>query len=473
MWRHSCQSGLVKGHAYSITGTTEVEVQGSSVRLIRIRNPWGKKEWNGDWSDASPKWKLLPSNKRTELQGNVQEDGEFWMSFEDFCKNFTDFEVCSVSIDQLYEDDAVKSWNASIQSGSWLVANGTAGGCRNNATFTKNPQFVLELKEDDDGDGKCSCTIALMQKNRRKQKKLGIQELCIGLAVYKAPEDGSLLTKEFVDYHPSTATSGPFTNTREVSLRANLDPGKYIIIPCAFKPGEEGDFLLRIFTEKCMNHGKPKASDAPHDEDPRTAQLRSMFSRLAGDDNEVDAEELQDILTASLSKDMKSSVFSLDACRAMVAMLDIDKTGTLNYQEFQKLLETIGEWKKMFFKYDSNRSGTLEKSEVAKALQDLGYELSAQALTTLFNRFSKKRRYMNLDDFAACLSRVKIMSDTYKKVSKDASTVALTKEQFLLITLDRLIHSTSASRLLPICRALKSRLERIQCSALTFTPPVH
>lgn len=80
---------------------------------------------------------------------------------------------------------AVKSWNASIQSGSWLVANGTAGGCRNNATFTKNPQFVLELKEDDDGDGKCSCTIALMQKNRRKQKKLGIQELCIGLAVYK------------------------------------------------------------------------------------------------------------------------------------------------------------------------------------------------------------------------------------------------------------------------------------------------
>jgi len=53
-----------------------------------------------------------------------------------------------------------------------------------------------------------------------------------------------------VDYHYSTGTSGPFTNAREVLNRFDLDPGRYIILPCAFKPGEEGDFLLRIFTEK-------------------------------------------------------------------------------------------------------------------------------------------------------------------------------------------------------------------------------
>ena len=32
--------------------------------------------------------------------------------------------------------------------------------------------------------------------------------------------------------------------------RFDLDPGKYVIVPCAFKPGDEGEFLLRIFTEK-------------------------------------------------------------------------------------------------------------------------------------------------------------------------------------------------------------------------------
>jgi len=45
------------------------------------------------------------------------------------------------------------------------------------------------------------------------------------------------------------ATSGSYTNSREVFARIELDPGRYIIIPSAFKPKEEGDFLLRIFTE--------------------------------------------------------------------------------------------------------------------------------------------------------------------------------------------------------------------------------
>ena len=42
--------------------------------------------------------------------------------------------------------------------------------------------------------------------------------------------------------------------------------------------------------------------DAEDGEDSRKKQLRQMFNRLAGDDNEIDSEELQDILTTSLKK---------------------------------------------------------------------------------------------------------------------------------------------------------------------------
>ena len=66
-----------------------------------------------------------------------------------------------------------------------MTATNTAGGCRNYPTFVKNPQFVIDLLEDSDGDGKCSCLVALMQKHRRKQKKMGVQDLCIGFSIYK------------------------------------------------------------------------------------------------------------------------------------------------------------------------------------------------------------------------------------------------------------------------------------------------
>ena len=69
-----------------------------------------------------------------------------------------------------------------IKSGDWMTSKGTAGGCPNYPTFVKNPQFVIDLLEDSDGDGKCSCLIALMQKHRRKQR---IKDVCIAFYIYE------------------------------------------------------------------------------------------------------------------------------------------------------------------------------------------------------------------------------------------------------------------------------------------------
>lgn len=54
-------------------------------------------------------------------------------------------------------------------------------------TFYLNPQFKIEVekKEGTEEDEKRSVVIALMQKGRRKMKRIGAQNLTIGFAIYK------------------------------------------------------------------------------------------------------------------------------------------------------------------------------------------------------------------------------------------------------------------------------------------------
>ena len=50
--RSGSSCGLVPGHAYTLISVYETS-QGD--RLMKLRNPWGSLEWNGNWSDDSSK----------------------------------------------------------------------------------------------------------------------------------------------------------------------------------------------------------------------------------------------------------------------------------------------------------------------------------------------------------------------------------------------------------------------------------
>lgn len=79
------RDGIAEGHAYSIMDAKEIK----GHRLLKVRNPWGKKEWTGKWSDGSsewtPEWMQLLDHKF----GN---DGIFWISYEDLLKNYQHFD---------------------------------------------------------------------------------------------------------------------------------------------------------------------------------------------------------------------------------------------------------------------------------------------------------------------------------------------------------------------------------------------
>ena len=74
-----------------------------------------------------------------------------------------------------------------------------------------------------------------------------------GFALYFLRDPESLsnpLDTDFFKYTRSVGRSKAFINLREVTCRFRLPPGTYIIIPSTFNPGEEGDFIFRIFSEK-------------------------------------------------------------------------------------------------------------------------------------------------------------------------------------------------------------------------------
>ena len=95
-------NGLVGTHLYSILDARELGlIPGLSrlprvlgkTKLIRLRNPWGKFEWKGAWSDGSKEWKENPM-VRMWLRPKDEDDGCFWMPWEDFSRIFTGIEVC-------------------------------------------------------------------------------------------------------------------------------------------------------------------------------------------------------------------------------------------------------------------------------------------------------------------------------------------------------------------------------------------
>ncbi|XP_007460198.1 PREDICTED: calpain-3 isoform X6 [Lipotes vexillifer] len=434
--------GLVKGHAYSVTGLEEALYKGEKVKLVRLRNPWGQVEWNGSWSDSWKDWSFVDKNEKARLQHQVTEDGEFWMSYDDFIYHFTKLEICNLTADAL-ESDKLQAWTVSVNEGRW-VRGCSAGGCRNFPdTFWTNPQYRLKLlEEDDDPDESeviCSFLVALMQKNRRKDRKLGANLFTIGFAIYEVPKEmhgnKQHLQKDFFLYNASKARSKTYINMREVSERFRLPPSEYVIVPSTYEPHQEGEFILRVFSEKrnlseevenTISVDRPVSEPGSADqESEEQQQFGNIFRQIAGDDMEICADELKNILNRVVNKhkDLKTQGFTLESCRSMIALMDTDGSGRLNLQEFHHLWKKIKAWQKIFKHYDTDQSGTINSYEMRNAVNDAGFHLNSQLYDIITMRYADRSMNIDFDSFICCLLRLEGMFRAFNAFDKDGDGI--------------------------------------------------
>lgn len=443
---------LVKGHAYSVTALKEVNYRGCAEQLIRIRNPWGQVEWTGAWSDNSAEWNEVDPAEKEDFYVKM-EDGEFWMSFQEFLRQFNRIEICNLTPDALNKDD-VSKWHTTVFDGTWRRGS-TAGGCRNNpATFWINPQYKVTLVEEDDDpeddEVACSILVALMQKNRRRVRKSGEDMHTIGFAVYEVPDEfkgcqNVHLKKDFFLRHQSCARSETFINLREVSTQIRLPPGEYIVVPSTFEAHKEGDFVLRVFTEKHSDTEElddevtanlPDEDDIS--EDDVDDSFRNMFGQLAGEDMEISVFELRTILNRVVTrhKDLKTDGFSMESCRQMVNLLDKDGSAKLGLVEFQILWNKIRRWLNIFRLHDLDKSGTMSSYELRMALETAGFKLNNKNMQVLVARYSDTDLGVDFDNFVCCLVKLEAMFRFFRSMAEDdRGTATMDLAEWLTLTM--------------------------------------
>ncbi|KAG8701825.1 hypothetical protein FRC09_005112, partial [Ceratobasidium sp. 395] len=121
--------GLYTMHAYSILDALEV----AGKRFLRLRNPWGKSEWKGRWSDGSKEWSSEWLARLPELKHQFDDDGEFLMEYCDFLKTWT-----MVELSRLFDSD----WKLSSM---WMNVTSRSFPC---AWSFGDVSFTISVSED-------------------------------------------------------------------------------------------------------------------------------------------------------------------------------------------------------------------------------------------------------------------------------------------------------------------------------------
>ncbi|CAL4076093.1 unnamed protein product [Meganyctiphanes norvegica] len=459
-------NGLVAGHAYCVTAVRRVSIMGwkekSKVHLIRIRNPWGDEtEWNGAWSDGSKEWGLLNNDEKEKHQITIDNDGEFWMNFEDFNSNFKEVYITSLNPNTVNREalagmdnlaDLVsymlhmhpslnnpkptrKVWDVQSFEGAWIKGSSAGGSINNPKMFSCNSQYVLTLKETDDGSDKCSVMISLMQKNRRN---FGLKMHGIGLYIFEMDDTvkDAILPASWFRFNRPTDSTSPFRPARSVSQRFQLPPGRYCIIPCTFKEDQEAEFLLRVFCEKKTvmeeNDEELMAIEEPDEADgmdlpqeqSSTEKLQEIFKSVATESQCIDTDQLAQVLD-QLHPGVE---FGGDLCRSLLAMLDGNYSGDIDIYELMTLEGYLDTWIDTYNSKKDPETGLLSGRSwgLGDALKSMGMQLPRRLQTLLVVRYGNADGHFTVRNFIWATAKTITMMERFtQNANPDGQTATI------------------------------------------------
>ena len=193
------KAGLVPGHAYSVIQVKEYK----DIKLLNIRNPWGRFEWDGDWSDTSPLW----TQKIKDFIKPVldSEDGSFWMWLKDFFMKFKSVTFWNV-----------ENWEELRLRGKFIKVKDAKDSTQD--YVISKFYYSFDVDEDD-----TKITIGIHQEDKRWVGSHLRAYLDITFIVLKRDEDDEDIL-EFYDI-------AEISIDRETFKDFTFDQGSYVVVP--------------------------------------------------------------------------------------------------------------------------------------------------------------------------------------------------------------------------------------------------
>ncbi|KAB7496245.1 Calpain small subunit 2 [Armadillidium nasatum] len=288
------------------------------------------------------------------------------ISYSDFIRTFTHLELVHLDSETARDEPSLRHktpWNSRAFQGAWQKGV-TAGGCRNNIdTFHINPQLHLILSEMEE------VVISLNQHSV-------IEPKVIGFTAYPVTKNGvDSIGKSFYKKHKSLVNS-QYTNNRQnfipvfqVCERVPLEQGGYVILPTTFEPGQESSFTLRVFSSKPI-------------------KLRMI-----------------DVAPCLIQPALLQAKGSLEAKR----------TGRLKFCDFKDLMVSLKFWQSAFKSHTKERTGILKAERLRDALEDVGFRLSTEVVSTLVLRYMRKDGTLRFGDFVSAVLRLSMAFNIFEK----------------------------------------------------------
>ncbi|PKU78846.1 probable calcium-binding protein CML50 [Dendrobium catenatum] len=151
----------------------------------------------------------------------------------------------------------------------------------------------------------------------------------------------------------------------------------------------------------------------------------------------IDDKELQRALSSY------NQSFSIRTVQLLMYLFTSSNARRIGPREFISLFYSLQSWRVIFERFDRDRSGKIDESELREALRSLGYVVSPSVLDLLLCKFDKsggKSNGIEYDNFIECCLTVEGLTEKFKE--KDpmyTGSATFSYESFMLTVLPFLI----------------------------------